>query len=371
MRSRKAKDFAGAANGIPKGFQPVKATKKQGFGPIKTFLIGFFIFVLLLVPAMFGLSKLAEKPIFGDAGALSDEVRNARLEEDDPNYDIFANTDRLNILLLGVNGNLTDTIMLGSYNMKDQRADIISIPRDTYYERPDAKTAAQKRINAVYGAKGVDGAAAAVQDILGGIPINYYVIVEFDGVAKVIDAMGGVTVNIPIDMNYDDPYAKPPLHIHFKKGEQKLNGEDAVKFLRFRRNNNGGGYPNQDIGRTATQREFMKAAFKQAVGFSLPSVVKTVMENVDSDLTVGAAGKLALKAAGLSAEDITGHYPEGESGSRNGASYWFIDEDAVAAMIDSIYNPPKPEETPAETPADGTPAEGSRQTQSVKKGGAL
>jgi LCP family protein required for cell wall assembly len=301
---------------------------------------------------MFGLSKLAEKPIFDGAGALSD----AQLDPSDPNYDIFADTDRLNILLLGVNGNLTDTIMLGSYNLKDQRADLISIPRDTYYERPDAKTAAQKRINAVYGAKGVDGTAAAVRDILGGIPIHYYALVRFEGVAKVIDAMGGVTVNIPIDMNYDDAYAKPPLHIHFKKGEQKLNGEDAVKFLRFRKNNGGGGYPDQDIGRTATQREFMKAAFKQAMGFNLPDVVGTVMENVESDLTIGTAGKLALKAAGLDAADILGHYLEGKSGMRDGVSYWFIDEDAVAAMIDGIYNPPAPEETAPEASADGTSA---------------
>jgi LCP family protein required for cell wall assembly len=358
MRSRKPKDATNAANGIPKGFRAVDAAAgKQGFGLIKTFLIGFLIFVGLLVPSMFGISKLAAKPIFGEAGMLSEEVRKSQLDPDDPNYDIFANTERLNILLLGVNGNLTDTIMLGSYNMKDQKADIISIPRDTYYERPEAKTAAQKKINAIYGAKGVDGVAAAVQDILGGIPINYYAVVDFDGVAEIVDVMGGVTVNIPIDMNYDDPYAKPPLHIRFKKGEQRLNGEDAVKFLRFRKTNGGGGYPDQDIGRTAAQREFMKAAFKQAIGFNLPSVVKTVMENVESDLTIGTAGKLALKAAGLDAADIKGHYLEGESGTRNGASYWFFDEAAAAAMIDGIYNPPQPEETPSETQPEGTLAE--------------
>jgi LCP family protein required for cell wall assembly len=340
------------------GFRTVDvAVKKRRFGFVKTFLVGFIVFVALLVPSMFGLSKLLANPIFGEAGSLPDEVRRSQLDPSDPNYDVFANTERLNILLLGINGKLTDTIMLGSYNLKEQRLDIISIPRDSYYERPAAKTAAQKRINAVYGSAGVDGTAAAVQDILGGIPIHYYAVVQFEGVAKVIDAMGGVTVNIPIDMNYDDPYAKPPLHIHFKKGEQRLGGEDAVRFLRFRKNNNGGGYPNQDIGRTATQREFIKAAFKQAVGFNLPKIAKIVMENVESDLTVGAAGKLALKAAGLDAENINGHYLEGKSGSRDGVSYWFVDEEAVAAMIDGIYNPqPEPD------PEDADLAEGTAET---------
>ena len=240
MRSRRPKGAMGTAGGTPIGFRLVDtAGRKHGRSFVETFLIGFIVFVILLVPSMFGLSKLAAMPIFGGEVALSDEVRSGRIDPDDPSYDIFANTDRLNILLLGVNGNLTDTIMLGSYNLKDQKADIISIPRDTYYDRPEAKTAAQRRINAVYGALGVDGAAAAVQDVLCGIPIDYYAVVEFDGVAKAVDAMGGVTVDIPIDMNYDDAYAKPPLHIHFKKGVQKLNGEDAVRFLRFRKNNNG------------------------------------------------------------------------------------------------------------------------------------
>jgi LCP family protein required for cell wall assembly len=344
MRSRNPKGAAGFAGDLPKGFRVVDAPprrRKFSFG--KTFFIGFIVFVVLLVPSMFGISKLAARPIFGGDGALPEEVRRSQIDPNDPNYDLFEKTERLNLLLLGVNGKLTDTIMLGSYNLKDQTMDIISIPRDTYYERPEAKDAAQRKINAVYGSSGINGTAAAVQDVLGGIPIHYYAIIDFDGAAKVVDAIGGVTVNIPIDMNYDDPYAKPPLHIHFKKGEQTLNGEDAVKFLRFRKNNRsiGGGY--DDTGRTAAQREFMKAVFKKAVGPNLPQLVKIVMENVESDLTIGAAGKLAVKAAGLDAEDIRGHYLEGESATVNGASYWFVDEDAVAVMIDSVYNPqPKP-----------------------------
>jgi LCP family protein required for cell wall assembly len=321
-----------------------KRTRGSGF--LKTFLIGFVVFVVLLVPSMFGFSKLAAKPIVGGDEILPDELKEAQLDPGDPNYDAFKNTERLNVLLLGVNGHLTDTIMLGSYDMENQRVDIISVPRDTYYDRPEAKSAAQRKINAVYGRAGAAGTAAAVQDVLGGIPVHYYAVVKFEGVAKVVDSIGGVTVNIPIDMNYDDVYARPALHIHFKKGEQTLNGEDAVKFLRFRKNNErdgGGGYPGQDIGRTATQREFMKAAFKKALGFNLPKVVRTIMENVESDITIGVAGKIALKATGLDAENIRGHYLEGKSATVNGASYWFVDKAAAEALVDGIYNPPPPE----------------------------
>jgi LCP family protein required for cell wall assembly len=356
MRSRKRKDAVGAGVGSAPGFRTVPVpAKRRGFGFAKTFLIGFIVFVILLVPSMFGLSKLLAEPLVGGEEILPDEVRESQLDPNDPNYELFLNAERLNILLLGVNGHLTDTIMLGSYDMKNQTVDVISIPRDTYYERPEAKSAAQRKINAIYGTAGAAGTAAAVQDILGGVPIHYYAVVKFEGVAKVVDAMDGVTVDISIDMDYDDPYAKPPLHIHFKKGVQTLNGEDAVKFLRFRKNNNGGGYPDQDIGRTAAQREFMKAAFKQAVGVSLPKVVRTVMENVDSDLTIGVAGKIAVKAAGLDAENIRSHALEGKSGTVNGASYWFADEVAAEALVDSIYNPP-PEPDP-EAPAAETQTE--------------
>jgi LCP family protein required for cell wall assembly len=354
MRSRKSKDVAGVS---AIGFRTVPVpAKRREFGFIKTFFIGFVVFVILLVPSMFGFSKLFAKPIVGGEEILPDAVKEAQLDPNDPNYEIFKNAERLNILLLGLNGHLTDTIMLGSYDMENQTMDVISIPRDSYYERPEAKSAAQRKINAVYGTAGAAGTAAAVQDVLGGIPIHYYAVVKFEGVAAVIDAMGGVTVDIPIDMNYDDPYAKPPLRIRFKKGVQTLNGEDAVRFLRFRKNNDGGGYPDQDIGRTAAQREFMKAAFKQALGLNLPKVVKTIMENVDSDLTIGAAGKLAVKAAGLDAENIRGHSLEGKPGTVNGASYWFVDEAAAKALVDSVYNPPPPAEEAPETEA---PAEDS------------
>ncbi|MDR1247378.1 MAG: LCP family protein [Clostridiales Family XIII bacterium] len=342
-----------AAN--PIGFKATKVKAKRRGGFIKTFLIGFIIFVALLVPAMYWISMLAEKPIAGGDEILPDGLKEANLDPNDPNYDMFMNTERLNMLLLGINGHLTDTIMLGSYDMKNQRLDIISVPRDTYYDRPEAKSAAQRKINAIYGSDGAVGTAAAVQDILGGIPIHYYAVIKFEGVAEVVDSIGGVTVDIPIDMNYDDPYDKPPLHIHFTKGEQTLNGEDAVKFLRFRKNNNGGGYPNQDIGRTAAQREFMKAAFKEALGFNLPNVVKTVMNNVDSDLTVGVAGKIAVKAAGLDAANVQGYSLEGKSGTVNGASYWFVDETAAEALIGDIYNPPPPEDAQeTENPAEHT-----------------
>ncbi|MDR3295050.1 MAG: LCP family protein [Clostridiales Family XIII bacterium] len=320
-----------------------KKNARHVFGT--TFLIGLLVFIVLLVPAAFGLAGLSDAPVMGgEDEVLPDEITSPVLDPEDPRSEMFQRSKRVNILLLGVNGGLTDTIMLGSYDMENQKADIISIPRDTYYEREEATTPAQRKINAIYYKGRAIGTAEAVKEVLTGMPIHYYAVVDYKAVEKAVDSINGVTVNIPINMDYDDEYDKPALHIHFQKGEKLLSGADAIKFLRFRKNNNGGGYPDQDIGRTRAQQEFMKAAFKKSIGLNLPKVVSTVMENVESDLTVGAAAKLAVHAAQLDPANIENYTLPGKSSTVNGASYWFVDEDAVRDIVDGIYGVlPEPE----------------------------
>jgi LCP family protein required for cell wall assembly len=313
-------------------------TKPGGF--LKTFLVGFALILLILIPVQFGLANLLEQPVIGGSEVLPDEIKVPELDLSNPNYDLYHGAERMNILLLGLKGGLTDTIMLGSYDIENQRVDIISMPRDTYYERELAKTAEQRKLNAVYGKEGAVGTARAVSDILGGIPIHYYAVVKYEAVEKAVDAVGGVPVNIPINMDYDDRYDKPELHIHFKKGDHVLSGKEAIGYLRFRHNNDGSGYPDQDIGRIRAQQEFMKAAFKKALGVNLPKVITTVMDNVESsDLTIGTALKLATKATGLDAANITGHTLPGEGHMKDRLSYWFLDEEETAALVKSIYTP--------------------------------
>ena len=299
--------------------------KRAGFSSFKLFALCFAVLVILLIPMQFGIDGLLDKPIVGGGEELPDDIKIPQMDPDDPNYLLFSDSERLNILLLGVKSGLTDTIMLGSYDMKNQKLDLISVPRDTYFEREEARTAAQKKINAIYYKGGASGTAKAVSEVLAGMPIHYYVVVKYEGVAEAVDAVGGVPVYISINMDYDDPYDKPPLHIHFEKGEHLLNGDEAVRYLRFRKNNNGGGYPRQDIDRIQAQQDFMKAALGRAMGLNLPKVAGIVLDNVESDLTVGVTGKLAAKAAGLDAENIVSHLTPGESHMQNGLSYWFVD----------------------------------------------
>jgi len=261
------------------------------------------------------------------------------VDQNSPFFEAFKDKNRVNILMIGVNDGMTDTLMLGSYDLDSQHVDVISIPRDTYYPREDADSAAERKINSIYGNKKALGTAEAVSDVLMGMPINYYVVVDYKVVKKVVTSMGGVPMDITFHMHYNDPYDDPPLRIDIPEGYQVLDGDTAVEFLRFRKGSNGyPGYPEGDIGRVKAQQEFVKSAFRQALGFSLPKVVKTVLDNVDSDLPLGMSTKLAANAVGLKSENMETYMIPGKSGMKDGLSYWFPDDNGIEDMLTKIYN---------------------------------
>jgi LCP family protein required for cell wall assembly len=237
---------------------------------------------------------------------LEEDFTDYVIPSNSPFYSAFKDRNRVNCLLLGVtNENLTDTIMLISFDLDALHADIISIPRDTYYYRPGYNSATEVKINAAY-KKDPLNSAKAVSDILLGMPINYYAVVKYSGVEKIVDAVGGVPVDVPAGFNYEDHYNRDengklaPLIIHLTPGLQTLNGEDAVKFLRYRK-----GYANADIGRVNAQQEFMKSALKQALQSNIPQFIATVRENVVSDMPMSKMLYLAQKALGMSEDSIS------------------------------------------------------------------
>lgn len=312
---------------------------------IKTFITGLLIFTTLLVPIQWGLSLVGSIRVFSGSENLMDDMPTL-VDPNSPFFEAFKDKNRVNILMIGVNDGMTDTLMLGSYDLDAQHVDVISIPRDTYYPREDADSAAERKINSIYGVDKAVGTATAVSETLLGMPINYYVVVDYDVVRKVVDSMGGVPMNITFHMHYNDPYDDPPLKIDIPEGYQVLDGDTAVEFLRFRKGSGGySGYPEGDIGRIKAQQEFVKSAFRQALGFSLPKVAKTTLDNVDSDLPLGMATKLAASAVGLDGEDMQTVMIPGESGTKDGLSYWFADEEAIEELLTQIYNIEPDEET--------------------------
>ena len=310
---------------------------------IKYFFCALLVFVLIMMPLRLIAQKIGGIRVFSGEEDLMEQMTPIAVDPDSPFYEAFQSKDRVNVLLLGVNDGMTDTIMLGSYDMKHQHVDVISVPRDTYYERSGYKGASLK-INSIYhGSKngGAVGTAEAVSTVLQGMPIHYYVVVDYDGVKNIVDSIGGVEMEIPFHMKYNDPTDKPPLHIDIPEGVQTIDSSNVVEFLRFRHANSGSGYksyPEGDIGRVKMQQQFIKEAFKQSLGLQLPKVAKSVLKNVDSDLDVGIATSVATKAGGLSAEDMETYTLPGTSGTIGGLSFWKQDVEATQNMLMEIYS---------------------------------
>ena len=173
--------------------------------------------------------------------------------------------DFYTVLVLGRDtggGGNTDTMLLASYDVTNQKAKVMSIPRDTMVNVPwDVK-----RINSVYnyyggGEKGIKALYKEISQLVGFEP-DYQVIVEWDAVGAIVEAMGGVYYDVPRNMNYDDPYQD--LHIHQTKGYRKLSGSDVMQVLRYRHDTDiHYGSPDGDLGRIKTQQSLMKAMIEQ------------------------------------------------------------------------------------------------------------
>ena len=220
--------------------------------------------------------------------------------------------DYWTVLILGRDtggGGNTDTMLLASYDVTNQKATVMSIPRDTMVNIPyDVK-----KINGVYNYGG--GGEAGIQYLykeisqLVGFEPDYQVVVEWEAVGQIVDAMDGVWFDVPRNMNYDDPLQN--LNIHQEKGYRLLSGEDAMEVLRYRRDNDKRyGYPEGDVGRIKTQQAFLSAMVEQLLKVeNVPKIrqfIQVFQDNVETDLTFQNILWFAQSAylGGLRTEDV-------------------------------------------------------------------
>ena len=254
--------------------------------------------------------------------------------------------DFYTVLILGRDtggGGNTDTMLLASYDVTNQKATVMSIPRDTMVNVPwDIK-----RINSVYnyyggGEKGIKALYKEIAQLVGFEP-DYQVIVEWDAVGEIVKAMGGVYYDVPRNMNYDDPYQD--LHIHFKKGLQHLSGQQSMEVVRFRHNSDkdkpayGG---RQDIGRIGTQQAFLKTVAQKLMKIeNVPAMAETFLKYVKTDLTLGNLVWLANQALSMGGTDAISFatLPGDGAGWYNGKSFYTLYPEQVLEMTNSMLNP--------------------------------
>ena len=249
-----------------KNSNKTKEKKRKGGKGKKIFL--FILLILLILISIFVYK--VQKNGGGISGMLATTLGH--------NEETVNKLPKLYCLILGKSQNLTDTLILASYDPKTQEAAMLSIPRDTFIGEDKSSATAWDKINAVY-QTGVENVLEDVRNLTG-IDVRYYIMVDTEALKVLVDQIGGVTFNVPIDMNYDDN--KQELHIHLKAGEQLLDGDKAEQVVRFRHNNNGTTYPEsygiEDIGRMKTQRAFLTALAKQTL---VPANITKIPEFLD------------------------------------------------------------------------------------------
>lgn len=209
----------------------------------------------------------------------------------------------------------------------------VSIPRDS---KAIIGGKAHK-INYAYNKGGTELLASTVSEQLG-IPVDYTVCVNLQGFTALVDAIGGVDFEVPINMDYDDPIQG--LSIHFKKGMQHLSGADALRVVRFRHNNDGTGYGSEDLGRMQTQQKFLKAVAKKMLSFenliSNPRKYAEIFgQYVDTDLSVTDLAWFGMQVLGMGVDKIDfstlpneWKYP-----------YIYLDPDETLALVNTYLNP--------------------------------
>lgn len=223
---------------------------------------------------------------------------------------------------------LSDTMLLLRFDPDKDDLTILSIPRDTKTLVPGYGVT---KINEANHRGGPALTAESVSNLLNGVEIDRYVRVNVQGIEKLIDALGGVNVFVPKDMKYTDE--SQHLYINLKQGQQHLDGNKAVQFLRFRYDAYG------DIGRIQRQQTLIRAVKEQALSpktiLKLPDILSVVRSHIDTNLTTNELMALAAFAGQKSRSDfkllmVPGDFNTPEEGE---PSYWLPDADKIEDLM--------------------------------------
>jgi LCP family protein required for cell wall assembly len=270
--------------------------------------LGCFLFVLVVVGALAvggWLGYRVHGQIASEGGGLGDTWRFVT----DPQAYVFGKRKRLNILCLGVDynhdskgmqfskGARSDTIIVLSLQADNHKVTALSIPRDLRVRVTDL--GAQDKINSAFSLGGARRSRQVVSWFLD-VPIDYALVVKVDAAKELVDALGGLKINVEKDMDYDDNWGN--LHIHLKKGPRLLNGREVVGYCRFRHD------AESDFGRMRRQQQVLRvvsARLSQSITpETIEKLVKIVRRNVSSDLSYSKMATLARLFRGMDKNNV-------------------------------------------------------------------
>ena len=284
------------------------------------FVLILFVFVGIVFGSVILYSKLSGKEL----GELTNRTEEGGKE-----------TKTVLIAGLHPDGPLTDFIMLAKYNPKTGRVNAMSIPRDT-----KVVGTIDGKINSAYATKKRDikFLAEKVKDLTG-ISADNYVLLDTGAVRKMVDAIGGIPIDVPFDMDYDDN--EQNLHIHLKKGQQVLDGNKAEQFIRFRKNKDGTGYPLGDVQRVETQQKFIKAAvaevLKPATLLKIGDLIKLGLESVKTDITFSDILGYLDDVKSFDTSKLRMETLPGEGQYIGAISYFVHDSEKTKKLVDEMF----------------------------------
>ena len=291
---------------------PVKIYKKK-----KNYnrLIALVVILIALIASICYLMSSSDE-------SENDNVPTVTLHED----------SGINIMIMGVDKRVddigrSDTLMVLSYNQDKQKASLLSLPRDTlvHIEKND-----YDKINHAYAYGGHELTKKTVESFLN-VPINYYVMIDIHAFEKIIDAIGGVDIDVEKRMYYEDPWDDDGgLIIDLQAGKQHMDGKTAIQYVRYR---DGEG----DIGRINRQQKFMKAMLAELISPSvlpkLPDIIKSVSSAIETDMPLDTMLSLISNLQTIQQNGLASSMIPGKPAYIKDISYWIPDIAKSREMI--------------------------------------
>ena len=260
----------------------------------------------------------------------------------------LANLPEIYCLLLGRSQNLTDTIMLASYDPKTQEAALLTIPRDTFVGSNKATASTYDKINALYQIS-PERTLEAVSEITG-IEVTNYCLIDTEALVQMVDLIGGVYFDVPIDMNYED--FTQELYIHVDAGYQLLDGKTAEGVVRFRHNQDGTSYPEEyggeDLGRSRTQRAFLTALAEQTLQpqnlLKIGGFIDIFYNNVETNMNISDIKDYLPYAVNFNTENLKTDILPGEPVFYGNYAFYEHDKDETKKIVAELFGEEDEEE---------------------------
>lgn len=259
------------------------------------------------------------------------------------NKDTLKSLDKLYILVMGESTGMSDTIIACSYDPKTQEASMLSIPRDTFIGESKRNAKTSDKINSIYnGGQKPENTMEAVNELTG-LEIKNYILVDTKALVELVNIIGGLEFEVPMDMKYDD-YSQD-LHIDLKEGWQKLTGEQVEQLVRFRHNANGSTYSYEygmeDFGRMKTQRAVMVAIAKQTIKLKniveIKNIIDVAKKYVKSNMDLNILKDYVPYMIDIDTDTIKTEQLPGQAQYINGISFFLADEEKTKEIVEELF----------------------------------